>query len=244
MPESERERREAEIAGKWAKASPRLDERARRIWLGAEADELGYGGIKFVAQATGAAIETVRSGIADLGKDPQEQQEQDGPRRVRQPGGGRKKAEDRDPGLPAALDDLLDDDKSEAGDPMTPRLRWTSKSLVKLSDELTAQGHEASPTMVRRLMYQAGWRLQSNNKSMAKASRTRTGTPSSATSASRPRSSRRPGSRWSAWTPRRRSSSGTSPTAAGMGTRRGGAPASWTTTSRVGRGEGHSLRRI
>ena len=95
MPESERERREAEIAGKWAKASPRLDERARRIWLGAEADELGYGGIKFVAQATGAAIETVRSGIADLGKDPQEQQEQDGPRRVRQPGGGRKKAEDR-----------------------------------------------------------------------------------------------------------------------------------------------------
>ncbi len=169
MPESERERREAEIAGKWAKASPRLDERARRIWLGAEADELGYGGIKFVAQATGAAIETVRSGIADLGKDPQEQQEQDGPRRVRQPGGGRKKAEDRDPGLPAALDDLLDDDKSEAGDPMTPRLRWTSKSLVKLSDELTAQGHEASPTMVRRLMYQAGWRLQSNNKSMAKS---------------------------------------------------------------------------
>ena len=52
---------------------------------------------------------------------------------------------------------------------MTPRLRWTSKSLVKLSDELTAQGHEASPTMVRRLMYQAGWRLQSNNKSMAKS---------------------------------------------------------------------------
>ena len=43
---------------------------------------------KLVTQATGeAAIETVRSGIADLGKDPQEQQEQDGPRRVRQPGG-------------------------------------------------------------------------------------------------------------------------------------------------------------
>ena len=108
MPESERERREAEIAGKWAKASPRLDERARRIWLGAEADELGYGGIKFVAQATGAAIETVRSGIADLGKDPQEQQEQDGPRRVRQPGGGRKKAEERYlGGLPPSMTCLM-----------------------------------------------------------------------------------------------------------------------------------------
>jgi hypothetical protein len=165
MPESEREQREAEIAGKWAKASPRLDERARRVWLGAEAEELGYGGIKFVAQATGAAIETVRSGIADLGKDPEEQDEG----RVRRPGGGRKKAEDRDPGPPAALDALLDGDDSEAGDPMTPRLRWTSKSLVKLSGELNDQGHESSPTMVRRLMYQAGWRLQSNNKSMQKS---------------------------------------------------------------------------
>ena len=169
MPEPERERREAEIAGRWADASPHLDERARRVWLGAEARQLGYGGIKFVAEAAGAAIETVRSGISALEKNPEEQEGQDGPRRVRRPGGGRKKAEDKDPGLPAALDALLDDDRSEAGDPMNPRLRWTSKSLVKLSGELNGQGHESSPTMVRRLMYQAGWRLQSNNKSMAKS---------------------------------------------------------------------------
>ncbi len=165
MPESEREQREAEIAGKWADASPRLGERARRIWLGAGARQLGHGGIKFAAQATGAAIETVRSGIADLGKDPGELEEG----RVRRPGGGRMKAEDKDPGLPAALDALLGGDDSEAGDPMTPRLRWTSKSLVNLSDELRDQGHESSPTMVRRLMYQAGWRLQSDNKSVEKS---------------------------------------------------------------------------
>jgi len=162
----EREQREAEIAGKWADASPHLDERARRIWLGTEARHLGYGGIRFVAEATGAAIETVRSGIADLGKDPGGSREA---RRVRSPGGGRKKAEDRDPELPAVLDSLLGDDRSEAGDPMTPRLRWTSKSLVRLSGELGAQGHEASPSKVRQLMYQDGWRLQSNNKSMAKS---------------------------------------------------------------------------
>jgi hypothetical protein len=162
MPGPEREQREAEIAGKRADASPHLDERARRIWLGTEAGQLGYGGIRFVAEATGAAIETVRSGIADLGKDPEAV-------RVRRPGGGRKKAEDKDPELPAALDALLDDDKSEAGDPVTPRLRWTSKSLVKLSEELGGQGREASPTMVRRLMHKQGWRLQSNNKSLAKS---------------------------------------------------------------------------
>jgi hypothetical protein len=165
MAEPEREQREAEIAGRWADASPHLDERSRRVWLGAEARQLGYGGIKFVAEATGAAIETVRSGIADLGKDPQER----AGGRVRQQGGGRKKSEDGDPGLPAALDGLLDDDESGAGDPMTPRLRWTSKSLVKLSGELREQGHPASPSKVRGLMYRAGWRLQSNNKSMAKS---------------------------------------------------------------------------
>ena len=165
MPEPEREQREAEIAGKWADASPHLDERARRVWLGTEARHLGHGGTRFVARATGAAIETVRSGIADLGKNPGEL----GEGRARRPGGGRKKAEDKDPGLPAALDALLDDDRSEAGDPMTPRLRWTSKSLVRLSGELGAQGREASPTMVRRLMYQQGRRLQSSSKSLAKS---------------------------------------------------------------------------
>ena len=165
MAEPEREQREAEIAGRWADASPHLDERSRRVWLGAEARQLGYGGIKFVAEATGAAIETVRSGIADLGRDPRER----AGGRVRRQGGGRKKSEDGDPGLPAALDGLLGDDESEAGDPMTPRLRWTSKSLVKLSGELRELGHPASPSKVRGLMYRAGWRLQSNNKSMAKS---------------------------------------------------------------------------
>ncbi|MGH3166814.1 MAG: hypothetical protein ACRDN0_13120, partial [Trebonia sp.] len=69
MPASERERRESDIAGKWADLSPRLDERSRRLWLGAEARQLRYGGIKFVALATGAAIETVRGGAADLAED-------------------------------------------------------------------------------------------------------------------------------------------------------------------------------
>jgi hypothetical protein len=163
MPAPERERLEADIAARWADLSPRLDERSRRLWLGAEARHLGYGGIKFVAQATGAAIETVRGGQADLEKDPGD----GGAGRVRRPGGGRKKAEDKDPGLPAALEDLLEGE-GEAGDPMTPRLRWTSKSLENLSDELSEQGHEASPAKVRGLMREAGWRLQSSNKSVEK----------------------------------------------------------------------------
>lgn len=51
---------------------------------------------------------------------------------------------------------------------MTPALQWTSKSLVTLSEQLAGQGHEASPTKVRALMRQDGWRLQSNSKLLEK----------------------------------------------------------------------------
>lgn len=39
-----------------------MHERARRLWAGAEAGALGYGGVAAVARATGMAISTVRKG--------------------------------------------------------------------------------------------------------------------------------------------------------------------------------------
>ena len=39
-----------------------MDERTRRLWVGAEADAIGYGGVVAVARATGMAISTVRKG--------------------------------------------------------------------------------------------------------------------------------------------------------------------------------------
>ena len=81
--------------------------------------------------------------------------------RSRGRGGGRKRAEEHDPELAAALDKLVDPDSR--GDPMTP-LRWTSKSLRSLADQLRAQGHQVSPTLVQRLLHEAGYSLQSNTK--------------------------------------------------------------------------------
>jgi hypothetical protein len=67
-----------------------LDERGRRYWAASEALELGHGGIKAVAQATGLGERTVRRGCEqlrqnDLPTDP------DG-RRIRQPGGGESRS--------------------------------------------------------------------------------------------------------------------------------------------------------
>lgn len=39
-----------------------MGERARRLWAGAEAGVMGYGGVAAVARATGLAIGTVRKG--------------------------------------------------------------------------------------------------------------------------------------------------------------------------------------
>ena len=122
----------AEIAGfpeafaaALAEVAPVLDERARRLLLGAGARQLGRGGIKLIAAATGAAADTVRKGAVEL----EAGIAADG--RVRAPGAGRKPVEHHDPELWPALDRLVDPETR--GDPMS-RLRWTTKSRVKLAE--------------------------------------------------------------------------------------------------------------
>ena len=133
---------------------PMLDERSRRLAMGMAAAAAGEGGTGAVAALTGASWQTVADGKAEL--------ESGGdlpPGRVRRAGGGRKKLEDADPGLPAALDALIRD--AIRGDPMSPLL-WTTRSLGRLSRELTALGHPCSPAGLRLVMRRAGYTLQSN----------------------------------------------------------------------------------
>ena len=82
------------LARRYAVMRPFLSEFQRRLWLGAEAAELGPGGVAVVAKATGVAADTVRRGRAeaDAGTGP-------GEGRSRRSGGGRKRAEEHDPEL-------------------------------------------------------------------------------------------------------------------------------------------------
>jgi hypothetical protein len=137
---------------------PHLTERQRRVWLGVEARELGSGGVRIVADAVGVSPDTVRRGRDEL-DDPQPLEVG----RSRGPGGGRWRAEVRDPGLVGALDELVD--PQSRGDPMTP-LRWTCKSLRGLSAELGDRGHQVSATLVARLLHEAGYSLQANAKTV------------------------------------------------------------------------------
>lgn len=146
------------LARRYDAIKPHLSERQRRLWLGTEARELGSGGVRIVADAVSVSPDTVRRGRTEL-DDPQPPL----PERSRGPGGGRKRAEETDPGLAAALDKLVDPDSR--GDPMTA-LRWTSKSLRTLANQLRTQGHQTSASLVQRLLHEAGYSLQANSKTL------------------------------------------------------------------------------
>src|SRR5258708_39840858 len=121
------------LAAKFQVLFPHLDERQRRLLMGAEARALGHGGIRAVARAAGVREATVSLGADELdaGTEPLG--------RARRPGGGRKRAADLDPGLRPALLALVE--PQERGDPMSP-LRWTTMSTRTLAAELTRQGHK------------------------------------------------------------------------------------------------------
>lgn len=53
------------VGRRYAVLLPHLDERQRRLMLGSEAGELGRGGIKAVAEATGAHPDTVARGVRE-----------------------------------------------------------------------------------------------------------------------------------------------------------------------------------
>lgn len=148
------------VRGKFDALREQLDERQRRLWAGAEARAIGRRGISWVAEATGLSRTTVRAGARQLGRKPV-QKDAGERRRVRNPGGGRKALTIDDPGLPKALDDLIE--PTTRGDPQSP-LRWTCKSTRKLAVELTAQDHPVSHETVAQILKAQKYSLQANRK--------------------------------------------------------------------------------
>ena len=150
------------VARRYALLRPHLDERQRRLLLGAEAAELGRGGVKAVAGATGAHPDTVARGKREVEGFPEaDRADPVVAQRVRAPGGGRKKLSENDPELAAELKALVDPETR--GDPMS-LLVWTTKSTKNLADALTALGHRVSDRTVARMLHAQGFSLQANSK--------------------------------------------------------------------------------
>jgi len=150
---------EEQVGRKWRLLRATMDERARRLWAGSEADVMGYGGVAAVARATGLAISTVRKGRdeARAGARPEDVVN------VRR-SSGKRPYEVMHPEVWPALEKLVD--PVTRGDPESP-LRWTCKSTQMLSGELFHQyGIRISDRTVAKLLRNHGYSLQAPNKSV------------------------------------------------------------------------------
>src|ERR1017187_9578983 len=76
--------------------APYLDERLRRLWAAAEADALGFGGAVAVERSTGVSRRAIAVGRQELKSGPTVARGT-AAGRIRSPGGGRKKATDKNP---------------------------------------------------------------------------------------------------------------------------------------------------
>jgi hypothetical protein len=147
------------VRQKWRLLKATMDERARRLWAGTEADAIGYGGVAAAARATGLAISTVRKGRDEARAGART----DDVVKVRR-STGKRPYELAHPEVWPALESLVD--PLTRGDPESP-LRWTCKSTYVLSEELFGQhGIRISDKTVAKLLRDHGYSLQAPNKSV------------------------------------------------------------------------------
>jgi Rhodopirellula transposase DDE domain len=137
-----------------------LSERQWRQYLGIEARALGYGGIAAVARAAGVSETMVAAGVSEVESGELEELP---PGRSRRQGGGRKKLEDKDPGLGPALKGLLEE--STRGDPMS-EITWCSLSLRDLERQLARLGFGCGKDAVARMLRADGYSLQGMSRTI------------------------------------------------------------------------------
>ena len=149
------------VRTKYHQLHPLMTERLRRQWAACEAQSLGRGGTSLVAQATGLSRNTIRSGRRELQRRADRPQDDLAADRVRAPGGGRHLVEHEDATIVTDLLALVD--SATRGDPESP-LRWTSKSVRRIAEELRKQSHAVSHQTVAALLDDLGYSLQANRK--------------------------------------------------------------------------------
>ena len=139
------------------KMIPLLNEKSLRQYLALEAKGIGHGGISEISKLTGISRTTITLGS----KETEQTIENIDTCGIRKKGGGRKKIIERHANIKAELEKLLDSDTF--GNPENP-LRWTTKSLRNLSDELKRKGFNVSHVTVGKILESMEYSLQVNKK--------------------------------------------------------------------------------
>jgi len=135
-----------------------LNEAQSRWYVAKEAITYGRGGVKAMHELTGMSRTTIIKGKKELEKLGSLGYQD----RIRKPGGGRKKLEEKNPQIKKDLEKILDE--NTVGDPMSI-LKWTQKSCRTLAKELEKIGYKISKGTIWNMTKELGYSLQSNQKS-------------------------------------------------------------------------------
>jgi len=144
-----REERKRIVREKYERLQPHLGERGTRLWAANEALSFGRGGVRAVAEALTISCKTIMQGKRELPAPSRYPDSDLVGGRQRRPGGGRKSILAQHPELRARIEQIVD--PATRGDPMKP-LRWVSKSLPHIVDELSRQGYRVSTHTVSKIL--------------------------------------------------------------------------------------------
>ncbi len=133
-----------------------LNEKSRRLWAASEAKAYGRGGITLVSKAIGMSNKTIDKGLKEISGVKSNADNS----RIRQVGGGRKFLDSQDD-MVVALEKIMS--PHTIGDPESI-LRWSSKSVRKICNELCNLEYKVSFKTVSSLLKKLGYSLQSNIK--------------------------------------------------------------------------------
>lgn len=128
----------------------RLDERQRRWYAALVSESTGYGGDRHASRITGLSEKAIRRGRREL----EGELAMCPPGRVRNPGGGRPSAEDRDAVLEATLARILGTNVAHDNQGSS---RSKRPSLRQLSIDLALAGHPTGRTTIKRLLRKLGY---------------------------------------------------------------------------------------
>ncbi len=135
-----------------------MDEKQRRQFYYSRAQELGRGGISYIARIFHISKMT----LIKAGKELAQGKSWKKGERNRKAGGGRKKAVEKIKGLREAILKIVD--PNTYGIP-TKTIRWTTMSLRKIKDVLHEEyGMDVSHSVVQGVLAEEGYSRQKNKK--------------------------------------------------------------------------------
>jgi transposase len=139
-----------------------LSEKDRRRYAGIEALQLGRGGQQYIARTLGCSRNTVKKGACEVSGLPMQAVD----KRIRQPGGGRKKYSETWVDIDEQF--LAVVKEHTAGDPMDERIIWTDLTDAEIQEQL-GETYDVwvSKPVIKKLLKKHGYRKRKAQKNGA-----------------------------------------------------------------------------